>query len=108
MVLYKYFKKVPSALPNPNSSLSGRMPSEAIFSANHEMSGLVHQDTGQNSKTMNMTQGPSSSPQQKPLFLHRESILIQVLCFHVVDDVETLNYEGVSAYATCPHRYFFT
>ena len=41
-----YFKKAPSALPNPNGSLSGRMPSEAISSANRKLSGLVQQDTG--------------------------------------------------------------
>ena len=66
MALYKYFKKVPSALPNPNGSLSGRILSEAISSVNREMSGLVHQDTGQNSKTINTTRGQSLvSPQQK-------------------------------------------
>ena len=42
MALYKYFKKVPRAFPNPNGSLLGRMPSEAIPSANCEMSGSVH------------------------------------------------------------------
>ena len=63
MALYKYFKKDPSALPDPNGSLSGRMPSarpsEAIFSANREVSGLVHKDTGQNSKQQKAFLSPS-------------------------------------------------
>ena len=53
-MLYK-FDKAPSALLNSNGSCSGRMPLEAISSANHNMSGLVRQDTGQNSKTINNT-----------------------------------------------------
>ena len=51
MVPYKYFKKAPSVLPNPDCSLLGHMLLEAISSVNSEMSGLLHQDTGQNSKT---------------------------------------------------------
>ena len=61
MALYKYFKKAPSVLPNPKGSLSGCMTSKAISSANCEMSGLVHQDTGQNSKTINTTRGQYTS-----------------------------------------------
>ena len=37
-------QEVPSAVPNPNGSLSGRMPSEAISSANRKMSGFIRQD----------------------------------------------------------------
>ena len=55
MALCKFFKKAPSALSNPNGSLSGRMPLEAIFSATREISVLVRQDTGQNGKTINKT-----------------------------------------------------
>ena len=61
MALYKYFKKTPSALSNSNGSLSGRMPPEAISSANCEMLALVHQDTRQNSKTINTTRGQYAS-----------------------------------------------
>ena len=61
LVLYKYFKKAPGALPNPNGSPLGCMPSKAVSSANLEMSGLVHQDTGQNSKTLNTTRGRYAS-----------------------------------------------
>ena len=50
MELYKYLKKTPSAVPNPNDYLSGHMPSEAIPSG--EMSGLVRQDIGQNRRTI--------------------------------------------------------
>ena len=57
MALDKYFKKGPRALPNPNVSLSGHMPSEVISSANLEVWGLVQQDTGQNTNIINMTQG---------------------------------------------------
>ena len=57
MALYKYFKKALSALPNRNGSFLGCMPSKAISSANCKMLGLVHQDIGQNSKTINTTQG---------------------------------------------------
>ena len=45
MALYKCFKKVPSALPSSNGSLSGGMLSEAISSANCEMSGSINHDT---------------------------------------------------------------
>ena len=58
MTLCRYFDKAPSALPNPNAPLSNHTPSEAISSANREVSGLVHQDTGQNRKTINTTRGP--------------------------------------------------
>ena len=68
MTRYKYFKSVYSALPNPNTSLSGQMPSKAISSTNREMSGFFHQDTEQNNK------------QQKAFFLHDEPILIQYGC----------------------------
>ena len=68
------------------------MSLEAISSANREILEWVHQDTGQNSKTMIMTQGPYANfPATKTFFLYRESILIQTLWFHVVDDVELLN-----------------
>ena len=67
------------------------MLSEAISSANCEKSGQVRQDTGQNSKTMNMTRGPYTTlSATKTFFPHHEAILIQVLWFHVVDDVERL------------------
>ena len=73
--MYKYFKKVPSAFPNPNVSLSGSVLSA---SANREMSELVRQDR-------------STTPgryafflrNEKPFFLHRESIL--ALRFRVLD-----------------------
>ena len=99
MALYKYFKKVPSALPNPNGPLSGRMPSEAISSANHEMLALVHRDTGQFSKTINTTWGQYAKflHNEKPFFLHRESILIQELGFRVLDKFDTPGYGSVSA-----------
>ena len=42
------------------------------------------------------------SPQRKPFSLQRESILKQVLWFHVVDDVEMLNYKGMSAMLPVP------
>ena len=58
-----------SALTNPNSSLSGRIHSEAISSANYEMSGLVRQDTGQNSKTISTPQGRYVSFSAKNAFL---------------------------------------
>ena len=69
MVLHKYFKKAPSALPNPNSALSDHMPPEAISSANRETSGLVRQDTGQNSKTINTTRGRHASFSKTKTFL---------------------------------------
>ena len=70
-----------SALPNSNCSFSDRVPSEAISSVNCEMSGLVPQDTQQNSKNINATLDRYASfSAMKPLFLHRESILyIKVL-----------------------------
>ena len=52
MVLYKYLRTLPV-----HSSLSVLMPSEDISSAKREMSGLAHQDTWQNRKTINTTQG---------------------------------------------------
>ena len=61
MALYKYIKKAPSALQNPNNFISGCMPSEAISSANHEMWGLVRQDTGQSSNTISTTRGQYAS-----------------------------------------------
>ena len=39
---------------------------------------------------------------EKPFFLNRESILIQALRFHVLDEVDTLNYGGVSALPPVP------
>ena len=50
--------KAPSALPNPNGPLSNHMQSETISSTNREVSGLVHQDTGQNRKSVKTTRGP--------------------------------------------------
>ena len=99
--VHLYFKKVPSALPNPNSSLSGRMPSEAISSANHELLGLVHQDTEKNSK-------------HQKAFLPPSRVNPYPLWFHVVNNVEMLNYEGVSAMCECyatrprPSRKYFS
>ena len=89
MALYEYLKKVPSALPNPNDSLFGRLPSEAISSANRELSELVHQNTVKNSK-------------QQEAFLPPSRVNRFPLWFHVVYDVETLNYEGVSAMPPVP------
>ena len=61
MALYNYFEKAPGALPNPNGPLTDRKPSEAISSANREVSGLVFQDnTVQISKTKT-TRGPYTS-----------------------------------------------
>ena len=54
MALYKFFKKAPSAFLSPKGSLSGHMLPEAISPANCKMLGLVYQDTGKNSKTINM------------------------------------------------------
>ena len=106
MALYKYFKKAPSILQNPNGFLSGRMLLEAISSANREMLGLVHQDIGQNCKTINMTRSQYASLcNEKPFFLNLEPILIQVLGFHllhVLDEVDMLNYGGVSAMPPVP------
>ena len=48
--LYSAAPDCSSGLPNPNGSLSSRMPS-----------GLVHQDTGQNSKTINATEGRNAN-----------------------------------------------
>ena len=71
MALYKYFKKSFSALPNPNSSLSGCMRSEAFFC--HEMSRLFHQDTGQKSNKITSTTpgGYFSLSTTKSLLLHK-------------------------------------
>ena len=104
MALYKYFKKVPSALPSANGSLSGSMPSEAISSPNSEMSGSVQQDTRQNSKTMNMNRGPHSSfsATKTSLPSSRVNPYPSAIGFHVVDDVETFNYEGMSAIPPVP------
>ena len=44
-----------------HGSLSVRMPPEAISSAKWEMSALIRQDTGKNSKTINTTRGRYSS-----------------------------------------------
>ena len=52
VLLYKYFQKAPSALPNQNGPLSDCMPSEPISSSNHDVSGLILQDrTIQSSRT---------------------------------------------------------
>ena len=48
------------------------------------------------------TQGRLVFSQQKVSPLHHESILIQALWFHVVDDVEVLNYGGVSTMPPVP------
>ena len=40
MALCKYFKKS-SVLPNPNGSLSDRMPSSVIISANNEVQAMT-------------------------------------------------------------------
>ena len=78
------------------------MPSEAISWANCEKSGLVRQDIGQNSKTMNMTQGPyanfftmktSLSPSRVNPYLGA-----MVPCG---GRCRTFNYKGMSA--TCPY-----
>ena len=90
-----YFKKVPSALPIPNSSLSGRMLSEAISkkmlgsigSLRHRAEQYDHEHDSRWIHTL-------ISLQQKPFLLHHESILIQTLGFHVVGDIKTLNYES--------------
>ena len=89
---YMYFKKAESlsALPNPNSYLSGCMPSEAISSDNRQMSGLVGQDTGQNMQ-QDLDKYESRSTRlflrnEKPFFLPLESILIQALGFKVSDE----------------------
>ena len=92
MALYRYFKKAPSALPIPNGSILGVIPSEAISSVNLEMSELARQDTGQNSKTINVDS----------FLLHLESVLIHVLGFQVLDKVDMLKYEGVSAMLPFP------
>ena len=63
MALYKYFEKAPSTsgLPNPNSPLLDRMPSEVILAANCEVLGLALQEsTVQDSKTKT-TWGPYAS-----------------------------------------------
>ena len=65
------------------------MPAEAISSANREMLGLVNQETEQNSK-------------QQEAFLPPSRVNPYPLCFHVVHDVETLNYEGVNAMPPVP------
>ena len=55
---------------------------------NREKSGLVRQDTARPWTWLEVH--TLVSPQWKPFFLHRESILIQALWFHVVDDDERL------------------
>ena len=107
MALYKYFKKVPNALPNPNGSLSGRMLSETIFSANREMSGSVHQDTGQNGKTINMTQGQHSSFSATKIFLppsRANPYPAWTRCYGSMwwTMLKRLNHEGVSAIPPVP------
>ena len=59
-VQYAKWRCTSKTLP-VHGSLSVRMPSEAISSAKREMSGLVHQDTGQNSKTINTNQSRYTS-----------------------------------------------
>ena len=53
------FQEAHNALPNSNGSFWCRtcMPPEAISSADRDILGLVHQETGQNSKAINTTQG---------------------------------------------------
>ena len=59
-VQYAKWRCTSKTLP-VHGSLSVRMPSEAVFSAKREMSGLVHQNTGQNSKTINTIQSRYAS-----------------------------------------------
>ena len=59
MALYMYIlQESYQCTPNPNGPLADRMPSDAISSTNRKVLGLVHQKTGQNSQTINTTQGP--------------------------------------------------
>ena len=77
-------------------------PSEAISLANREMSGLVRQDHKYDLRSIRYF-----LRNERPFFLHRESILVQALGFHVLDEVDTLNYGGVSAMRPVPTPTFF-
>lgn len=45
MSIHLYFKKKPSVLPNPNGSLSSRIPSKMIAIANNEVKPLIEEKT---------------------------------------------------------------
>ena len=98
MTLFKYFKKAPNALPNPKGHFWHHTPSDAISPANHKVSVLINQDTGQKIKAIYNTQGPYAivSLQAKHSFLHHNWILI-VLRLHMLGKVHTLNYRGMTA-----------
>ena len=71
------------------------MRSEVISSVIREMSGLVHQDTGLNNKTINRSFLPSSRVNPYPAARVR---------FHVLDEADTLNYGRLSAMPPVPVR----
>ena len=100
MALYKYFKNAPST----RFSL-GSYTVRSHFSAKREVSGLVHQDTGQNSKTINSTRGRYASfPQRKPLFLNRKNSVATVPCVGRGGYAQLCRRE---CFATCPRPYLF-
>ena len=68
------------------------MSSETISSANREMLGLAHQDTGQKTKTITRLEVNTLVSLQRKAFLG----------FHALDEVDTLNYGRVSAMLAVP------
>ena len=75
-----------------------------LQSAKREMQGLVHarHRAEQQDHKYNLQAIRQFLCNNKHFFLHRESILIQALGFHVLDEVDTFNHEGVSAMPCIP------
>ena len=75
-----------------------------ISLANYEMSGLAHKDTEQNSKTTSTIQGwfiSFSVTKSLSSFATSQS-LSRFIVFYMLDEVDTLNYRGVSVMSPVP------
>ena len=98
MALYECFKKVPNALPIPNGSLWGCMLSEAISLAIWDVRiGSPKHRAEQYDHKYDLRSIRWFLLNEKPFFFHCKSILIQALGFHVLGEVDVIDYEGVSA-----------
>ena len=98
MALYKYFKKALGAVLYPNRPLSDHMPSQAISSANREMLGF-----GSPGHRAKQWLHKYSTYGRCAIFSTKKSLFLPSLVdpypsarVHVLGEVDTLNYEGVS------------
>ena len=100
MTLFKYFKKAPNALPNPNGHFWHHTQSDAISPGKSKVSVLVHQDAGQNIKAIYMTQGPYAIVSLQTWKAFLPPLRLNPYCakvIHMLDKVDKLNHVGMTA-----------